>query len=61
MTQTVQVPLAGGSLPFTVDFAEWTWTSVAQLDEGDFPLAFEDGGKRYEIYSDGTFAAVELP
>jgi hypothetical protein len=29
------------------------------LEEGDFPLDAVIDGKRFELYSDGTFAEVE--
>ncbi|MGA8796051.1 MAG: hypothetical protein WB526_03165 [Candidatus Cybelea sp.] len=38
----------------------WTTATRGHLPEGEFPLiAFADG-KRYELYSDGTFDEVEL-
>jgi len=30
------------------------------LQEGEFPLLASAGGKRYELYSDGTLDEVEL-
>jgi hypothetical protein len=35
------------------------WESLEEQKEGDFPLIAEVNGKRYELYSDQTFAEVE--
>jgi hypothetical protein len=53
------------NLDFNLDSTTGKWTEVDPsskdlLDEGDFPLVAFTGGKRYELYSDGTFAEVEL-
>ncbi len=48
-------------MPFDIDFENMTWSAPAQLDEGDFPITFDHGAKRYELYSNNTFAEVELP
>jgi hypothetical protein len=47
-----------------LDFVTHTWTtanpaSSKHLSEGEFPLVRTAGGKRYELYSNGTFAEVE--
>jgi hypothetical protein len=42
---------------------QWAASNPADLDvfdEGDFPLIGTVDGKRYELYSDGTFAEVEV-
>jgi hypothetical protein len=36
------------------------WHAVAAPREADFPLITNVDGKRYELYSDGTFATVDL-
>jgi hypothetical protein len=58
------VQLEDQRLAFDLDFETQKWRpedpdAVAQLDEGDFPLVGIANGKRYELYSDGTFAEVE--
>ena len=32
-----------------------------EFPEAEFPLIAEVGGKRYEVYSDGSFGEEELP
>jgi hypothetical protein len=60
----VIITFDGRQLEFNLDAATGTWKArdpavPEELDEGDFPLAAIVGGKRYELYSDGTFAEVE--
>jgi len=61
----VVVELQGQRLEFTLDSGTRRWlpdepaTSNA-LHEGEFPLVALAGGKRYELYSDGSFDEVEL-
>ena len=62
---TIEIPVQGRDLEFDLDAASETWTAddsdrIDQLDEGDFPLVGTINGKRYELYSDGTYAEVEL-
>jgi hypothetical protein len=61
MAEKIDITLAGGALPFDIDFENKTWTTVAQLDEGDFPIFFEARGKRWSLYSNGTFDEEEKP
>lgn len=61
----IVIPFEGRQLEFHLDDATGTWKArdpavPEELDEGDFPLAGTVQGKRYELYSDGTFAEVEL-
>jgi len=61
----VFVELQGQRLEFTLDSNTHKWTPVESatndlLQEGEFPLVAFTGGKRYELYSDGSFDAVEL-
>ena len=63
--KTVIVELQGQPLEFTLDPDSRKWAPVdaatrGLLQEGEFPLIASAGGKRYELYSDGTFGEVEL-
>jgi hypothetical protein len=60
--ERVTIPFAGRDADFDLDRNSRRWTSVESatpLAEGEFPLIASAGGKRYELYSDGTFAEVE--
>jgi hypothetical protein len=59
MAETVQGIVAGSAVPFEIDIENGTWSGEPAVEEGDFPIPFDRGGKRYELYSDGTFAEVE--
>jgi hypothetical protein len=59
------IKLGDRDLAFDLDFETEKWRpedpdAVKRLDEGDFPLVGIANGKRYELYSDGTFAEAEL-
>ncbi len=56
---TVQIKVEGRMIPFRLDLKHWRWHSLEEPKEGDFPLITIADGKRYELYSDGTFAEVE--
>jgi hypothetical protein len=56
---TVEIEVEGRSVPFRLDWEESRWHSLEAQNEGDFPLVVEVNGKRYELYSDETFAEVE--
>jgi hypothetical protein len=56
---TIHIDVEGQSVPFRLDFKNWRWHSLEELEEGAFPLVTAAEGKRYELYSDGTFAEVE--
>jgi hypothetical protein len=63
--QQVHIPFGGGVRAFELDPLARRWTGVdgavlPTIAEGDFPLIAENAGKRYELYSDGTYAEVEL-
>lgn len=47
------------TIPFRLDWDHMRWHSIIALEEGDFPLVTMIDGKRYELYSDDTFAEVE--
>jgi len=56
---TTQIEIEGRNIPFTLDWIRQRWHSMTKQEEGDFPLIAVVDGKRYELYSDGTFAEVE--
>jgi hypothetical protein len=61
--ERVTIPFAGRVADFDLDLGTKRWSSVetaTPLDEGEFPLTATAGGRRYELYSDRTFAEVEL-
>jgi hypothetical protein len=63
--KSVIVGLQGQPLEFTLDSDTRKWAPVdaatrGLLHEGEFPLIASAGGKRYELYSDGTFNEVKL-
>jgi hypothetical protein len=60
MTQTVDARSEGATFRFELDFDSGVWSSAAEPPpEGEFPFIAHVNGKRYEIYSDETFAEVE--
>jgi hypothetical protein len=61
MKVNAQVQLDGQEYPIVMDFDKSTWKAERSFGEGDFPFIVETQGKRFEIYSDGTFAEEELP
>jgi hypothetical protein len=56
----VQIEVSGGVATFAMDEQQGSWRCARELRQGDFPLIRVVNGKRYELYSDGTFAEVEL-
>jgi hypothetical protein len=56
----LHIKVDGRLTAFRLDWDHSRWHSLEVLDEGDFPLITMVDGKRYELYSDGTFAEVEL-
>jgi hypothetical protein len=55
----VQIEFAGRVIPFRLDWKHSRWHAMEALEEGAFPLVAVVDGRRYELYSDGTFAEVE--
>jgi hypothetical protein len=55
----VEIDVAGRMIPFRLVWEHWRWHSLEAPEEADFPLITFVAGKRYELYSDGTFAEVE--
>jgi len=61
--ERVKISFSGRSVDFDLNRETKRWSSVeaaTPLDEGEFPLTAMASGKRYELYSDCTFAEVEL-
>jgi hypothetical protein len=56
---TIQLDVEGQTVLFRLDWKNWRWHSLEELEEAAFPLITAVQGKRYELYSDGTFAEVE--
>ena len=56
---TIQITVGDRNIVFRLDWNHWRWHSFEQLEEADFPLIAFVEGKRYELYSDGTFDEVE--
>ncbi|MGA2760062.1 MAG: hypothetical protein ABSF08_07075 [Candidatus Cybelea sp.] len=61
----VVVELQGQRLEFNLDNGARRWVPIepatsSLLHEGEFPLVAYADGKRYELYSDGSFDEVEL-
>ena len=60
----VEITVGGQAFAFQLDMKTGTWNSlvptVAELDEGEFPLVAIAGGNRYELYRDQTFDEVKL-
>ena len=59
MTTEIEIEAEGLSIPFELDWERWRWRSSEEQEESDFPLVTVVDGKRYELYSDETFAEVE--
>ncbi len=55
----LQITVEGRNIMFRLDWKHWRWHSLDTPQEADFPLKSVVDGKRYELYSDGTFAEVE--
>ncbi|HEV3090045.1 MAG TPA: hypothetical protein VGX91_01230 [Candidatus Cybelea sp.] len=54
------ITVDGEPVPLELDFENHRWSSKRELPESYFPLVATIEGKRYELYSDATFAEVEL-
>ena len=59
MITQMQITVEGRTAPFTLDWQTLRWESLERQKESDFPLIAMIDGKRYELYSSGTFAEVE--
>ncbi|MGD0136778.1 MAG: hypothetical protein ABSE57_32440 [Bryobacteraceae bacterium] len=56
---TIEIEVEGRNIPFRLDWEDRRWESLEKQQESNFPLIAEVSGKRYELYSDETFAEVE--
>jgi hypothetical protein len=56
---TVPIEIGGRTIQFRFVPEHGRWHSLDEPQESDFPLIAVVDGKRYELYSDGTFAEVE--
>ncbi len=59
MTTEIAIEVEGRSTPFELDWERQRWRTWEEQKEGDFSLITVVDGKRYELYSDETFAEVE--
>jgi hypothetical protein len=57
--ETVEATSGGRTATFVLDFSSGRWTSGTEFEEGAFPFVSEVEGKRYELYSDGSFDEEE--
>ena len=55
----IQITVEGRNIMFRLDWKHRRWHSLDAPQEAAFPLITVVDGKRYELYSDGTFAEVE--
>lgn len=55
----VYITVGAHVLAFTMDEEARRWHCLKELKEAAFPLVTVWDGKRYELYSDSTFAEVE--
>ena len=46
-------------IPVRLDYENWQWHCSAEIAAADFPIPAPEEGKRYLLYSDGTFGEVE--
>ena len=60
MGTTVRIHVEDEPLPFDLDLTARRWSTQCDIAEGCLPLVAEVEGKRYELYSDGTLAEVEM-
>ena len=56
---TIQITGGVRNIMFRLDWKHRRWHSLEEPEEADFPLVTDVEGKRYELYSDGTFDEVE--
>lgn len=59
MSTIINVEIDNAAVPFALDFGTSHWTASPELPESYFPIIAHHEGKRFELYSDGTFAEVE--
>jgi hypothetical protein len=54
----VQIDVERRVIPVRLDWRHWRWHSLVEQQESDLPQMTVVEGKRYELYSDGSFAEV---
>jgi hypothetical protein len=60
MAEVVEARSGSVILKARLDFESGHWSTAGETPpEGEFPFVVHVGGKRYELYSDETFAEVE--
>ena len=59
MTTQIEIEVEGRKTPFELNWEHLHWRCSEEQKESDFPLITVVDGKRYELYSDETFAEVE--
>jgi hypothetical protein len=59
MSEPIVATSGDVQLEVILDFEAHRWSSASVAPEGEFPFTVHMNGKRYEVYSDGTFAEVE--
>ena len=55
----IELRIADRPAHFTLHWDSAQWDSPDDVTQAAFPLVAHLAGKRYELYSDGTFAEVE--
>jgi hypothetical protein len=56
----VLIAVGTRDVAFTMDQERRRWHCADKQEEAEFPLITFSDNKRYELYSDGTFAEVEM-
>lgn len=56
---TIEIKIEDRSAHFTLHWDSSQWDSPDDITQAGFPLIAHLGGRRYELYSDGTFSEVE--
>ena len=59
MDREIEIRVRDRLIRLTPDWTNWRWYSEDELPQADFPLIAQLDGKRYEFFSDGTFAEAE--
>jgi hypothetical protein len=55
----IEIRIADQTAHFTLHWDSSQWDSPDDITQADFPLIAHSAGRRYELYSDGTFSQVE--
>jgi hypothetical protein len=57
--ETVTGESGGQAFTVDLDFDSGRYDATLRPPEGEFPFVVHANGRRYELYSDGTFGEVE--